>query len=139
MTTPLNPRYAHVYRTNWWRLESGWIGFGERPFDDREIGLLWEIGQFEHKTVHLPNNCYRFEPNTDGTLRVTAAKGLDGQRWHSNCYIHESTDIEVLRAWVQKKARNMARGYRTEHDYHQGLKKAEADRRAKLAASVGDL
>jgi hypothetical protein len=114
----MNPKCAHVYQTNWWHLESGWIGFGERPFDDREIGLLWEIGQFEHKTVHLPGNRYRFEPNTAGTLRATVSKGMDGQPWQRSCYVHEATTVEELRAWVEKKL------------------KAEAERRAWRAANA---
>lgn len=135
----MNPKYARVLpQNNWWRLDGGWIGFGEKPFDDREIGLIWQIGRFEQKVVHLPGNRYRYEPNTDGTMTAYASKGMDGQPWQQSHYAHESKTVEELRAWVEKKARNMARGYRRERDYRQGLKEAEAERRAKLAANVGD-
>ncbi|WP_038965583.1 hypothetical protein [Bradyrhizobium diazoefficiens] len=121
-------------QNNWWRVESGWIGFGERPYDDREIGLIWEIGRHEHRTVYLPDNRYRYEPNSAGVMRAVVSKGLGGQTWQQSVYIHESTDIEILRAWIHKKARNMARGYAKVADYHDGLKKSAADERARVAA-----
>lgn len=135
----MNPKYARVLpQNNWWRLDGGWIGFGEKPFDDREIGLLWEIGYFENRTVYLPGNRYRYDAVApeDRKFTVYASKGLDGQPWQQSHYSNEAATVEELRAWVEKKARNMARGYRREHDYHQGLKKAEAERRAWLAANA---
>ncbi|OSJ32554.1 hypothetical protein BSZ19_18560 [Bradyrhizobium japonicum] len=67
---------------------------------------------------------------------VYASKGMDSKKWQQSCYRHEAATVEELRAWVEKKARNMARGYRREHGYHQVLKKSEAEHRARLTTNA---
>lgn len=140
----MNAKYAHVYQNNWWQLDAGWIGFGARPFNDREVGLIWEIGYHEHRTVYLPGNRYRYEQvsASERKLKAVASKGMDGEPWQQSCYIHEADTVEELRAWIAKKARNMARGYKAAAPYHDGLKAsaaAERERLARLSAYDGDL
>src|ERR1700744_5101604 len=126
----------HSPQNNWWHIESGWIGFGEKPFDDREIGLLWEIGFFENKLIYLDGNRYRYEPHATRRFTVYASKGLDGKDWQHSCYNHEADTVGELRAWIEKQAHNMARGYAKSADYHQGLKKCRAAEAERIAAML---